>query len=497
MDRESFPITSDPIKKLSQYCQKLENFASVEERSSLSLNLTNFIKLFVQYLDNRSKSLTHEWSQIKPIPSEELPLYSSVGSVSNDISRSLLDKLVVVKLNGGLGTTMGCEGPKSLITVRNDMTFLDIVVKQIQYINSTYQANIPLVLMNSFNTDRETNRLRDRYKSQILFYTFCQSKFPRIEKETLLPLVSDISDADSSIWYPPGHGDFYQSYINSGLCDEFLKMGKEYLFISNIDNLGATVDLKILNFIHNQPNIPFGSKPCEFLMEVTEKTRSDVKGGTLVYNNGIKYLLEIAQVPKQYIDEFLSVHKFRIFNTNNLWVRMSAIKRIINNNSLQMEPIVNVKTLENGTKVIQLENAIGAAIKCFDGSIGLNVPRSRFLPVKTTSDLLSLLSDLYCLESDSGNIFMNPLRSFPSVPLVKLGCNHFGKLKEFLERFEDIPQMLELDHLTVSGDIRFGKNVTLKGTVIIIANPGERIDIPMGSTLENKVISGNLRVLDH
>ncbi|KAI6653880.1 UTP--glucose-1-phosphate uridylyltransferase-like isoform X3 [Oopsacas minuta] len=489
--------TSDSIKRLTQYCQRLEELAPLGERPSLNVNFKHFLKLFTQYLENRSQSLTRDWVQIKPIPSDELPLYTSLSIVQSESFIPLLDKLVVVKLNGGLGTSMGCEGPKSLITVRNDMTFLDIVVKQIQYINSTYGSNIPLVLMNSFNTDQETKRIEERYKSRILFYTFCQSKYPRLEKETLLPLVSDITDHDISSWYPPGHGDFYQSYINSGLCDEFLKMGKEYLFISNIDNLGATVDLKILNYMHNQSNTSLGSKPCEFLMEVTDKTRSDVKGGTLVYDNGVKTLLEIAQVPKQYVDEFVSVHKFKIFNTNNLWVRMSAIKRLISNGSLHMEPIVNMKTLENGLKVIQLENAIGAAIKCFDGAVGLNVPRSRFLPVKTTSDLLSLLSDLYCLESSTGVIYMNPLRSFPSVPLVKLGYNHFGRLKEFLERFEDIPQMLELDHLTVSGDIRFGKNVTLKGTVIIIANPGERIDIPMGSTLENKVISGNLRVLDH
>ncbi|KAL0203062.1 hypothetical protein M9458_001080, partial [Cirrhinus mrigala] len=63
--------------------------------------------------------------------------------------------------------------------------------------------------------------------------------------------------------------------------------------------------------------------------------------------------------------------------------------------------------------------------------------------------------------------------------------------------FESIPDMLELDHLTVSGDVTFGKQVTLKGTVIIIANHGDRIDIPAGAMLENKIVSGNLRILDH
>ena len=48
-------------------------------------------------------------------------------------------------------------------------------------------------------------------------------------------------------WYPPGHGDFYKSFYNSGVLDEFVKQGREYVFLSNIDNMGATVDLNILN----------------------------------------------------------------------------------------------------------------------------------------------------------------------------------------------------------------------------------------------------------
>jgi len=87
-------------------------------------------------------------------------------------------------------------------------------------------------------------------------------------------------------------------------------------------------------------------------------------------------------------------------------------------------------------------------------------------------------------------------RSFPTTPLVKLGTT-FDKVQEFLKRFLSIPDMLELDHLTVQGDVTFGRNVTLKGTVIIIANHGDRIDIPAGAFIENKIVSGNLRILDH
>jgi len=92
---------------------------------------------------------------------------------------------------------------------------------------------------------------------------------------------------------------------------------------------------------------------------------------------------------------------------------------------------------------------------------------------------------------------MSPERMFQTTPLIKLGALHFQKVKDFLRRFSSIPDIIELDHLTVSGDVTFGKRVSLKGTVIIIANHGDRIDIPDGAILENKIVSGNLRILDH
>lgn len=168
---------------------------------------------------------------------------------------------------------------------------------------------------------------------------------------------------------------------------------------------------------------------------------------------------------------------------------------MLTNKSLNMETIVNHKSLDNGLRVIQLETAVGAAMKCFEGAIGINVPRSRFLPVKKTSDLLLVMSNLYTLRG--GSLMMSPQRMFPSTPLVKLGDNHFSKVSQFLARFANVPDMIELDHLTVSGDVTFGRGVSLRGTVIIIANHGDRIDIPAGAILENKIVSGNMRILDH
>ncbi len=95
------------------------------------------------------------------------------------------------------------------------------------------------------------------------------------------------------------------------------------------------------------------------------------QGGTLIqYENKLR-LLEIAQVPKEKVEDFKSIKTFKFFNTNNLWVKLPSIKRIIENGTLDMEVIVNPKTLDNGVNVIQLETAVGAAMKCFEGSIGI------------------------------------------------------------------------------------------------------------------------------
>jgi len=484
----------DAVESLHKEMEKLIKTAPPQQTESTRKEFDGFEKLFGRYLhETLQQGPSIYWEKIKLLPEEAQKPYTELSTIdlNKDELRNMINKLVVLKLNGGLGTSMGCTGPKSLISVRSDLTFLDLTVQQIEHLNKTYGTDVPLVLMNSFNTDEETERILRKYQQvKVHIHTFNQSRFPRINRESLLPIAKSVGPSDHEAWYPPGHGDVYESFYNSGLLKEFIDKGKEYVFISNIDNMGATADLNILNFLVNANN---GPAP-EFVMEVTDKTRADVKGGTLIEYEGRLRLLEIAQVPKDRVDEFKSVNKFKIFNTNNLWIKLKAMKRVVEENTLNMEIIVNPKTLDNGLNVIQLETAVGAAIKSFEGAMGINVPRSRFLPVKTTSDLLIIMSNLYSLKN--GTLIMNPKRMFPSVPLVKLGTA-FKKVKDFLHRFSNIPDVLELDHLTVSGDVTFGKDVTLKGTVIIIANHGERIDIPSGSILENKIVSGNLRILDH
>jgi UTP--glucose-1-phosphate uridylyltransferase len=147
------------------------------------------------------------------------------------------------------------------------------------------------------------------------------------------------------------------------------------------------VSTEILNHLVENEN--------EYCMEVTPKTLADVKGGTLISYEDRVQLLEIAQVADEHVSEFKSITKFKIFNTNNLWVSLKAIKRLVEADTLQMEIIPNPKEVD-GVKILQLETAAGAAIRFFDHAIGVNVPRSRFLPVKATSDLLLVQVSALC-----------------------------------------------------------------------------------------------------
>jgi UTP--glucose-1-phosphate uridylyltransferase len=480
----------DTEQALLDELKKLEQTSPPDLLEYWRQEFSGFRSIFGQFLQAKPYV---SWDKCGPPPAGTIKEFASLKPAPDtqlDVAEQL-KKLVVVKLNGGLGTSMGCKGPKSIIPVRHDLTFLDLTMQQIEHLNRKYNVDVPLVLMNSFNTDEDTKKILHKYKNvKVSVHTFNQSRYPRINKETYMPIAQTLQGKDLESWYPPGHGNFYEAFQNSGLLDSFLSQGKEYCFISNIDNLGATVDLSILNFMFEEKQ--------EFVMEVTEKTRADVKGGTLVEYNGKLMLLEMAQVPPEHEDEFKSVSKFKIFNTNNLWCSLRATKELLGQKALKMEIIVNPKHLkindQQGLDILQLETAAGAAIKNYKTACGINVPRSRFLPVKKTQDLLLIMSNLYELEN--GHLTLSSKRSFPTTPLVKLGTS-FDKVSEFLKRFPGIPDLLELDHVTVSGDVTFGRNVSLKGTVIIIANHGDRIDIPPGALLENKIVSGNLRILDH
>ncbi|KAI1642054.1 UTP-glucose-1-phosphate uridylyltransferase [Daldinia loculata] len=465
-----------------------ETVKDPEQKKLFETEMDNFFALFRRYLNDKAKGNSVDWDRIKPPAPGQVVDYEDLP---NSESVQFLNKLAVLKLNGGLGTSMGCVGPKSVIEVRDGMSFLDMSVRQVEFLNRTYSTNVPFILMNSFNTHDDTAAIIKKYEGHnVDILTFNQSRYPRIYKDSLLPVPKSF---DSSIneWYPPGHGDVFESLYNSGLLDKLIERGIEIIFLSNVDNLGAVVDLRILQHMVESN--------AEYIMELTNKTKADVKGGTIIDYEGSVRLLEIAQVPKEHTNEFKSIKKFKYFNTNNIWMNTKAIKRVVENNELEMEIIPNGKTIpgdkkgESDISILQLETAVGAAIRHFKNAHGVNVPRRRFLPVKTCSDLMLVKSDLYTVKH--GQLQMSPSR-FGGAPLIKLGSD-FKKVSDFQKRIPSIPKIIELDHLTITGNVNLHRGVELKGTVIIVATEGSTIDIPPGSILENVVVEGSLRLLEH
>jgi len=387
--------------------------------------------------------------------------------------RSLLSQVVVIKLNGGRSTTMGGEVPKGLIVAKDGRTFLDIVAGQMSALDREFGVKVPLDLMNSFFTHHPTMGLVNALRMQVK--TFIQHQAPRLVLETLEPLETD-TDED---WAPTGHGDIYASLQQSGLLEELLAKGKRYAFISNMDNLAAVLEPWILGLIARDG--------IEFLMEVTDRTEVDRKGGTLVLRDGALELLEIAQVDPEERDRFMDIRQFRVFNTNNIWVDLTAAARALAEDSLCL-PIIQNRKVVDGIGVVQLETAMGAAIGSFSSARGLRVSRDRFFPTKNVEDLFVLQSDA-CILDESHRLHPNPARpaSLPLRPRVIFSPDFLNSAMAIESRFEDpgTVSMVRAVCLEVCGPVFFERDVIVEGSVRVIGGPAGTCRVARGSVLRD------------
>jgi UTP--glucose-1-phosphate uridylyltransferase len=401
-----------------------------------------------------------------------------------DAARAALDRTVVLKLNGGLGTSMGMTRAKSLLEAKDGLSFLDVIARQVLDVRRRSGARLPLVLMNSFYTREDSLAALERHSdlSADVPLDFVQGKVPKIRAEDLEP-VDWPSDPDLE-WAPPGHGDLYTALVTSGMLEQLLDHGYEYAFVANADNLGATLDERILGW--------FAREELPFLMEVADRTEADRKGGHLARrrDGGGFVLREIAQTPDEDADAFQDVARHRYFNTNTLWVNLRALARLMDERDgvLGLPMIVNRKTVDPGDSsspdVIQLETAMGAAIDVFEGAAAVRVPRERFAPVKTTNDLLVVRSDAYVLTGDA-RVAVSPERSLEGLPLVDLDGAHYKLLNDFDRRFPSgPPSLVECERLTVQGDVRFGAGVKVLGSVTVEHEGHDQLAIDDGEVLE-------------
>lgn len=457
-------------------------FALKMEEQSLPPIVINLFKCYFSQLVFGSQGKFNK-KEILPVEHNELQNLTSISEYKQEVDETI-SELVVIKLNGGLGTSMGMETAKSLIKVRNNSTFLDLILDQVTVLREKYKTPIPLLFMNSFRTHMDTMiHIKGVENPYHLPLAFLQHKYPKVLVEDLKP--AKWPDNPELEWNPPGHGDIYTALITSGILKNLLDKGYKYAFISNSDNLGATMNESILGYLKTQE--------LTFLMEVTPRTVSDRKGGHLcrLLKNNRLAIREIAQCPDNELEEFMDIQKYSFFNTNSIWLNLEALEKVfLRHRMVPLDLIINTKNLDprnsDSPKVYQLETAMGSAISAFDHAGALNVPRDRFAPVKTTSDLLITMSDCYIL-SDMKTIIPNPERK-SAMPDVHLDPDYYQKIEQFEKRFSHgSPSLIRCDYLEVKGDISFGKNVTLKGRVTLTNSSGKQTRIGDGSVLEGDV----------
>jgi UTP--glucose-1-phosphate uridylyltransferase len=399
------------------------------------------------------------------LPGEELEPVRDVrrlDDLSVDAPDEVLDRAAIVRLNGGLGTSMGLSAPKSLIEVKPGHSFLDVIVGQVLALRRRHRARLPLVLMNSFSTQNATLAALRRYGDLAVDVPldFLQSREPKLRASDIEPVEWP---ADPQLeWTPPGHGDLYAALIGSGMLEALLERGYEYLFVSNVDNLGAVLEPRLLALVARE-HLPF-------VMEVVEGTEADRKGGHVARRNGRLLLRETAQVPEG-DESFTDFRRWRYYNTNNLWLHLPTLAR---NGAPALPLIVNHKSVDpadpSSPEVLQLETAMGAALGSIEGAEVVCVPRSRFAPVKTTNDLLVVRSDAYVLHDDDSRLEPAPARAGAPPPVVDLDPRFYKLLADFEARFPaGPPSLVRAERLVVRGDVTFGAGSAVSGAGEVVA----------------------------
>ncbi|MDD2236578.1 MAG: UTP--glucose-1-phosphate uridylyltransferase [Kiritimatiellae bacterium] len=444
--------------KKSDIIQEIVRALSTDGASDLLIN--TFVRRVETFLETPSPFIPEE--SIHSVG--QLPTLQNLPPAQNTIHH--LPHTAVFKLNGGLGTGMGLQYAKSLIPVKKSYNFMDIILRQIETLRESFCCCIPIVFMNSYSTEKETLRVLANYHELVkeqrgIPFSFLQNRVPKLNRETLRP-VTVPSDPELA-WCPPGHGDFYTSLYTTGMLHQLIERGIQYAFVSNADNLGATLDEQILEYLAEQ-DIPF-------LMEVTQRTKADSKGGHLAKTKeGRLILRESAQCAPNERTMFQDIDRHRYFNTNNLWINLKHLLARMEQSDgiLPMPVIANTKNAdpcdETSEPVYQLETAMGSAMEIFPSAQALLVPRSRFAPVKTTDDLLALWSDLYELDPRF-HVIPNPRRTLPPID-IELDPRFYRMMSDFKARFpEGAPSLLQCERLHICGDYTFRSGTALQGSV--------------------------------
>eukprot|EP00656_Telonema_subtile_P030152 TRINITY_DN33174_c0_g1_i1.p1 TRINITY_DN33174_c0_g1~~TRINITY_DN33174_c0_g1_i1.p1 ORF type:complete len:514 (-),score=137.76 TRINITY_DN33174_c0_g1_i1:85-1512(-) len=411
----------------------------------------------------------------------------SLGDLPKDeINPELLKETVMVKLNGGLGTGMGLDKAKSLLPVKGEDSFLDIICKQVLKMREG-QGHVQFLFMNSFSTSDDTKAHLEQYSAQLnetpAELEFVQNKSPKVAQADLSPVSYPENPAME--WCPPGHGDLYAALSGSGTLKKLRDAGNKYMFVSNADNLGATMDLQILTY--------FSESGAPFMMEVCERTESDKKGGHLCRSKADQSLLlrESAQCAEEDAAAFQDVSKHKYFNTNNLWIHLDQLQELMdkNNGTVPLPLIKNSKTVnpkdKGSTPVFQLETAMGSAIAAMGPKTeAIVMPRTRFAPVKTCSDLLAVRSDAFVLTEEQ-SLVLAETRDAPPVISLDDFYKPVGGLDTMIPN--GVPSLIGCDKLTIKGKVVFEADVKIEGACSFTNSQDEPMVVKTGSYKDQEV----------
>ncbi|WMV10962.1 hypothetical protein MTR67_004347 [Solanum verrucosum] len=452
----TYPVPAkDSVQFVYLFCNLItKTFLYEQRRLNAALGASAIAKPEIrEEVEQLDKIKTVGKDKIYVLPYERLEPASEDATET----KQLLDKLVVLKFNGNLGSDMGFSGPKSALEVCNGLTCLDLVVNHIESINSKYGCNIPLLMMNTPSTHDGIMKVLEKHPNKNI-HTFTQSQRQQENIEDMSePRTLNKSSAQEKL-YPSNLLEVFLSLNSSGKLEPLISQGKEYFLLLQSENVAEVVDPKILNHLiknsieHCVEVMPTTSGTEETSLPPQEGRIQSFKDLHCMMN--LIFLFFIVRGPKS---------KEHVKSINTMWMSMSCVERLLQRNDLGF-----------------------TSSKFFDRAFAIDTPWSRYLPVERTSDLLILQSDLY--TSVEGTLVRNAARANPKDPSIELGPE-FGNVDDFRSLFKSIPSIIELDSLKVTGDVWFGTGITLKGKVSIAARPGMKIVIPDGMELKNRIIT--------
>jgi len=300
-------------------------------------------------------------------------------------------ELALCVMAGGMATRMGGV-VKALVEAFDGHTFLDLRLAE----NATWTARagrpLPLWLMTSDATDAPTRAALKERRAPAHVATFTQDLGLRLTREGALFRGDDGEPST----YAPGHGDLPDALRRSGLLSAFAGAGK-YVWIANLDNLGASVDAALLgHFIETRADV---------LVEAAPKVPGD-KGGIPVWADAVD---DAGQTVRrlQVLEEFRLPKGFdaaavRVFNTNTFLVRADALLHAkVKWSWFEVEKKVGERTAVQFERLLQ---ELTAAMPATYVRVPRDGERARFLPVKDFDELARRQGEIRAVAKANGMV---------------------------------------------------------------------------------------------